>query len=1009
MGRWLRIFIMMALCILQGGFAIAQEKEQTYFTVGDGLPSNYIYRILEDDRGFLWLPTMGGVARFDGKYFQVFTTKDGLPDNEVFSIVKEKDGRIWAECFNQVPAYFDETQNRFVVPYLPPELAARMINTLGTYLRPMPDGGIVYANRDRAIVFKNGKQKKYGPLIDNRLTMTPINEYADGSVLASEGVKTAKIRNGYQLRLYHIKGQKIVDTFMLTKMAADPKNIDDVLKRNAVTNGLIFDNADLYIGIKNLNKLYIHRDIQINPLRLKTDSLLLPERYVNYFFSSDRLSVVTESGTIYVYDKKHLKLIETIRNKHYLVNSYFNDSHGNEWISTLDKGLILRRNAALKPVPLPEHISNRNFLSISSKPDGTILAGNYYGEVVEISKGKALLHQVITKSPARIRKIIVAGGKMYTFSEEGIYSDFKKRIPDPDNALLSFGKTALWCNDSLILVATNRNLFGLNPKTNRQYTLRSPLLRVMALVKSGPEWAYLGSINGLYKYNFKTNSNYIPLSKVDARLSKRVVSLYYSPDGLLWVIQADNTILALKNDRIILTVHPDNALIASLNKHLNGYRPGQLWVSTSNGITVINYSLNAGKISYVKQYISAKDGLAGNEVEEIYYKEGNLYVATNNGISIVPENYVAPKTNIPTYLIQAYVNQQETRLSHDYQLAYDQRDVQMRFAGVNLNGYFGFFQYKLDDGKSWAKLQGNTLNIQLRPGRHILFVRAVDVNGHVSPKRLTITFNVAVPFWLNVWFWLIVGLMVQLLLMYGIGRRQKKRKEAKLAKKIAAVQTAALEQQAFTSLMNPHFMFNALNSIQHYINVQDRQNANRYLSDFASLIRKNFEAAQESFIALEEELEHIKLYLNLEQMRFDGKFEYKITIDKALDIEDWMMPTMILQPLLENAVLHGIMPSTIPGKLIIRFKLIHDDLMITITDNGIGLMNSQALKANSSHKSSGMGLIQKRIKALSDFSTQPITFHMEPAYKRIKNPGNKITLIIPAALFLTWLQAKKQL
>jgi LytS/YehU family sensor histidine kinase len=131
-----------------------------------------------------------------------------------------------------------------------------------------------------------------------------------------------------------------------------------------------------------------------------------------------------------------------------------------------------------------------------------------------------------------------------------------------------------------------------------------------------------------------------------------------------------------------------------------------------------------------------------------------------------------------------------------------------------------------------------------------------------------------------------------------------------------------------------------------------------------------------------------------------------VLIDKDLEVEDWMIPTMILQPLLENALLHGIMPSNITGKVSIIFKLQSNDLLIVITDNGIGLINSDVLKTNTTHKSRGMELIRKRIKALNSFDSQPITIIIEPAFKSKKNPGNKIHFLIPATLHQAWLKVK---
>src|SRR5690606_15214472 len=172
--------------------------------------------------------------------------------------------------------------------------------------------------------------------------------------------------------------------------------------------------------------------------------------------------------------------------------------------------------------------------------------------------------------------------------------------------------------------------------------------------------------------------------------------------------------------------------------------------------------------------------------------------------------------------------------------------------------------------------------------------------------------------------------------------------------------------------------------------------------DFASLIRKNFDAAHQSFIPLEEEIENIKIYMNLELMRFNDRFRFSVEVEESLDVEDWMVPTMILQPLLENALLHGIMPSALPGEISIRFAQQDQDLRIVITDNGIGMSNSMALKSNNVHKSRGMELIGKRIKALSHFGKKPMSITVAPAFTHPTNPGNKVILLIPNTLYDSW-------
>jgi ligand-binding sensor domain-containing protein len=130
----------------------SQQQNYSSFTMKDGLPSNMVYRCLEDDEGFLWIATDAGIARFDGKHFQVFTTAHGLPDNEVLAVVKEKDGTIWVNCFKQGPAYFDNIQNRFVKPAAASELS-KLPGTYISYMYTLENGGVMYINVNSSQIY----------------------------------------------------------------------------------------------------------------------------------------------------------------------------------------------------------------------------------------------------------------------------------------------------------------------------------------------------------------------------------------------------------------------------------------------------------------------------------------------------------------------------------------------------------------------------------------------------------------------------------------------------------------------------------------------------------------------------------------------------------------------------------------------------------------------------------------------------------------------------------------
>ena len=970
----------------------AQQLAYKAFTVTDGLPSNCVYRVIEDDKGFLWVATDAGIARFDGKHFQVFTYKDGVPDNEVLAVVKENNGRIWINCFKQSPAYFDEVQNRFINAKDDSTLAKIKESTGNIYCYPLQAGGVMFVNEEGSFILRDEKLTVY--YIGNHGDGLLVKENKDGTVLKFGNYSFDAAKRIYQARIYQVKADGYIDSL----------DIQEHYMFNYIKTAV--DDGKLYAFLPVGKKCLIYSCFNTHPIRFMLDSVSVPEPFNNFAFTFSSVYLLGNSGKIYVFDKKTLKQQPTIWGS-YLPNSYYDDKQGNKWVCTIDKGLLLYRKKQFNNIPMPSNFNSTNFLSIARKQDGTLLAGNYYGEVLE-NKGNLF---AIKSTPNegklifRQRKIELSQNKVFTFSESGTFANYNRAVVPPKSTFL-YTKTAMAYNDSIIIVGQVGWMQKLNTVTEKVTLLYKTNKRVTALAKTQGGVIYYGSTDGLYAYDY-INSTGRELNQKNVLLRERVTGLCVTADNIVWVATSGNGVLAVKDDKVILHVAEKEGIINNSTRTIATGRPGQVWLGTVGGLSVINYTLRGDKISYAIQNLSVNDGLTNNVINEMLYDNDTVFAATADGISVIPANISIPQFNIPVQLVRVSINQRDTIVAKKYTLAYDQQNIQVQFAGIELSGHFKNIQYTLDGNKNWITLDENILTLRLNSGNHVVQVRAVDVNNNISDKILVLRFNIATPFWKDIWFWVMSTLGLQLIAFFAVSQWLKKKREAKLAKEIATEQTAALEQQAFTSLMNPHFLFNALNSIQHYINMQDRQNANRYLSDFASLIRKNFEAAQQSFIPLEQELENIKIYLRLEQMRFNGHFIYKVDVSQELVVEDWMVPTMMLQPFLENALLHGIMPSSIDGKLDISFDMQDNNLAITITDNGIGMANSQALQQNNGHKSRGMQLIEKRIAALSHFGVQPITIHISPAFEDGKNPGNTITLVIPDGLFKAWLQAKQ--
>ena len=209
----------------------------------------------------------------------------------------------------------------------------------------------------------------------------------------------------------------------------------------------------------------------------------------------------------------------------------------------------------------------------------------------------------------------------------------------------------------------------------------------------------------------------------------------------------------------------------------------------------------------------------------------------------------------------------------------------------------------------------------------------------------------------------------------------------------------SLEQKALQAMMNPHFIFNVLNSIQYYLSSENTDKAQVNLTKFAKLIRKNLEINQEKFISIEDEIEYLRLYLALEKLRFDDTFEYKISVDPTISAAEVNIPTMLIQPFIENAIWHGIMPQGGSGLISIEFYKNDKMLYVYVTDNGVGY-NPNKLSNKATHKSVGLIMTKERLSLMQSIYNEEFGFTIEPTTHTDSSiSGTKVTLKLPLNVF----------
>ena len=377
--------------------------------------------------------------------------------------------------------------------------------------------------------------------------------------------------------------------------------------------------------------------------------------------------------------------------------------------------------------------------------------------------------------------------------------------------------------------------------------------------------------------------------------------------------------------------------------------------------------------------------LPANDVYEVAVYNKNLFIATNNGLVKIEESVCSKKTAKPKFTVM--YNQKEI---NQVQLPADQESVAINLKIQNFYALQNqIIQYKVDNS-NWLTSPSNSIDFELIAyGNHPIAVRVKDVNSDWETKRFDI--SRAYPFYLKWWFLLLSFLVIVLIVAY-LYQRQIKRIYLKKQQEIATNnQIIELRQNALSAMMNPHFIFNSLNAGQYFINSNQQEKSSEHIGKLARLVRLFLSQSSQSFISIADEILRLKLYVELEQVRFNN-FEFELKIDKNLDCNQIKIPNMIVQPFLENAILHGISnPKILDGKIDLHFGQTNAQITITITDNGFGVEKNK-LK-NDNHISKGIAIIEERLAILQQSNPSKVfSISQDFAFSNSDRKGHKVVI-----------------
>lgn len=947
------LFLLIFIFFVEAAFS--QPFNFITYREADGLPSGYIEHAFEDSRGYLWLSTFGGLSRFDGKNFVNYGVKEGLPSNLLDGCTEDSRGRLWIATRKGISMF--DGKHFTTHPYLPdPNIA-----TYYRYIQPQEDGNI-------------------HTFVENRLFRS------SGNKLVPEELEPGFKDSAITYRMLLAGGIKAIATV---------KNLYIIYPGGAkkAFTGLTAGHLRLCSQEKESGSFYVLGSTGVykwekNALA-KISSFRFDHSILTGFFEDrqKRLWIAAEDEPVRIFNTISSKA-DSISNLPILVTNFFQDKQGTIWISTF-RGLVKVTESFITHYDKSNGFpyddirasgmldSNLIYLGINLIAGGKII--EYSPEVKKmLSSEKALSNvRAMVKAEDSSFYIFTYTGKVFQYTGKAITDQTEK------TGRVSVTGIAYDKKNQEQLLAGYRIIYrmskGIITPADDPSIKGKPFRGIYAMKADayGSIW-----IDDEGNPLLKADTGFVNFKPALQLPSDADAEMAYSDEKGCWFRTAGYGIIHVSRNKQGSYVKDfsidkkdglinDNVL--SVVRDNNNY----LWVATSGGLCYINLNGNHAS-GYTVHAVNAGEGMDAPNWNLAYLEKdplGNIWLGVGNGIykldiSRLITGSLPPAVHISDIILANGKSDAENAGSDsNYFLPplqatfnYDQNNISFSFKGINLKTGVVKYSYILEpQEKGWSPY-GSSENISynnLPPGSYTFRVKAINDYGIESIAPAIFEFVIHPPFWQAWWFRLLMAAACILLIYLFVKRRDKNTAQ----KNALQLQMSELRLQAVQSQMNPHFIFNALNSIQNFIVQNNSIEAARYLSRFSKLIRRILDNSHYQFLKLEDVIETLRMYVELEAFRFNKEFTYSFQIDNSDErMYDVELPPMLLQPFVENAILHGLMPKEGEKHLMIRIFIKDNLLHCVIEDNGIGRKEKE--KENTGHISRGEKLTRGMLESL---------------------------------------------
>ena len=928
----------------------SQEPYNIHYTINDGLPTNKVYSSYQNSNGTVWFATDVGLVKFNGNKFSLFTTEDGLTDNEVFHVKKDYKGRKWLLTLNGKPSFiyknkvYNDKNSSIIKKIKSKSLLTSFYEENKTIYISSRKGNI-------SVIDSTGNVTNIKPLNANTSGIWKRKDSLyvlnSGGIYNLESNSLNKLKQSkFPFRVFHQENKIFFSDFNILKQIDSNNRIKEVIK--------------LPVGLEIINI---------------------------YLENNNKIWVCTRKG-VFLYHNS------TLINNYYknrVITSINKNHNNNYWVTTLNNGVLFIPSLSIFQKKL-------NINTIAKKNNNEIWFGGFKNDYY-IKKNNRFSAFSLNKEWRKdvISKIRFFDNESYIIGKIGT-----KKINHFHEEILSNLNDLLVSNDSLFVASTFT--FGLKRDEfeliNTRKIYDNPIFeRRTNVLSNAKNEVFLGTNVGLYKYSNKKKLFFLGKNIEDLKSSINDI-LFDKNNNLLLVATSSKGVLVMKKDSVIFKITDKLGLNNNTVNGISKIKENEYLIATNKGPNKIKLANNKFIVENYNPFL----GFNNVKTNDINFVNDTIYLAADKkliyfGIQVLKQIKPTPKILIDEFFSNNYPLENKNKTI----IPYNKNNVKIKYSSISFldKGNVDFY-YRLNKG-DWTKTKQREVNFRLLDSNSYIFEVFCVNRFNIKSDVKKINFRVSKPFWEKWWFLLIISiffisiiyLFIKMRIKYSNKQLLKEKKSLLLEKENVELenQMLALEQKALRLQMNPHFIFNALNTIKGYYSEGNTQEASDYISNFSKLLRLLLENVDQ-YIPLSIEVEMLNLYLHLTQVRYSYKFLYQINISKKLNENDVLIPTLLVQPILENAILHGVIPKKTRGFINTSFIKNNEDLHIIIEDNGVGRKESQKNK-NRIHKSKALKITRERLDLIKIQEKKECSMDFIDLTENNLSIGTKVIIKIP--------------